>query len=91
MRKLALISIVLASWLALAAGAMLPGSIQTAAIIAPSAQLLSALPDHVAIIDVRPGLIVVRSDDPTYVRALYGAGARLIIPARQKTCLALQD
>ncbi|MEM6406969.1 MAG: hypothetical protein AAF700_00985 [Pseudomonadota bacterium] len=75
-----------ASWLAIAAAAMLPGSIQTAMIPAST-----PLPKTVAILDRRGPLLIIQSDDPGYVRALYAAGAAFVLPARKKTCLDLQN
>ncbi|PTX58072.1 hypothetical protein C8N43_2748 [Litoreibacter ponti] len=74
-----------ATWLILALGAMLTGSIATAAV--PQG---TKVPDGVAIIGTAPGLLIVRSDDPGYVTKLYDAGAAFVLPARRKTCLALQ-
>ena len=74
-----------AAWFALAVGAMLTGTIETAAVLKGT-----HIPSNVAIIGTAPGLLIVRSDDPTYVRALYRNGAIIVLPARKKTCLALQ-
>lgn len=74
------------AWLGLALLAMLPGTITTAAV--PSD---TKLPDGIAVIGTAPGMIIVRSDNPDYVRELYRAGASFVLPARQKTCLALQS
>lgn len=85
MRKFCIIFTIFAAWLGLALIAMLPGTIATAAV--PKGTLL---PPNVAIIGTAPGLLIIRSDDPNYVRALYRNGAKLVLPARRKTCLALQ-
>lgn len=91
MRRVGISLLLLCAWLGLAAGAMLPGTIPTALIIAPNETLLASLPADIAILDVRPGWIILRSDDPDYVRQLYRAGAHIVLPARQKTCLDLQS
>lgn len=66
---------------------MLPGSINTAFIPAGSIKL----PDTVALIDSAGPFWIIYSEDPNYVRALYKAGATLVLPARKKTCLNLQN
>ena len=86
MRLLASLSLAAAGWLAIALIAMLPGAIATAAI--PNARI--ELPEGVAIIGATEHLLILRSDDPAYVRKLYAAGAPFVLPARQKTCLDLQ-
>lgn len=83
MRRLLIISTLAAAWLTLALGAMLTGTIATAAI--PKG---TPVPRGVAIIGTAPGLLIVRSDDPEYVAKLYDAGAAFVLPARRKTCLA---
>lgn len=85
MRPLLIISAVAAAWLCLALGAMFTGTIATAAI--PKG---TSVPQDVAIIGTAPGLLIVRSDDPDYVSKLYKSGAAFVLPARRKTCLALQ-
>lgn len=86
MRKLALIFALTATWIGTALLAMLPGTIATAAI--PNADI--ELPASVSVIDVTDHLLILRSEDPAYVRQLYAAGAAFVIPARQKTCLDSQ-
>ena len=90
MRPLAIISLLVVSWVALAAAAMGTGRIVTAAVPFPREGFLANLPDGVAVIGRTDSAILLRSDDPDYVRALYAAGARIVLPARRKTCLALQ-
>lgn len=85
MRPFLIITAMLATWLMLALGAMLTGTIATAAV-----PVGSKIPDTVAVIGTAPGLLIVRSDDPAYVAKLYRAGATFVLPARRKTCLALQ-
>jgi len=86
MKPFLICATILASWLTLAAAAMLPGTINTALIPATT----QTLPDNIAIIDRRGPLLIIYSEDPTYVRALYKSGVKLVLPARKKTCLNLQ-
>ncbi|MCY4337106.1 MAG: hypothetical protein OXC60_20860 [Litoreibacter sp.] len=76
----------LTCWLTIAAAAMLPGSIQTAMVPAGT-----QLPETVAILDHRGPLLIIHSEDPGYVRALYAGGAAFVLPARKKTCVDLQN
>lgn len=87
MRAILIIPMVLAGWLGLALLAMLPGGIATAAIPKTGIEL----PVGVAIVGATSHLLIVKSDDPDYVRKLYDAGAPFVLPARQKTCLDLQS
>lgn len=91
MRKITISLVLICAWLGLAAGSMLPGTITTAMVIAPDEKLLANLPEDIALLDVRPGWIILRSDDRDYVRQLYRAGAHLVLPARKKTCPYLQS
>lgn len=91
MRWFVIIPAIVLSWLAIAASAMLPGSIQTAAIAFPSTDLLANLPHHIAILDAGPHMLVVHSESPDYVRELYQAGAVLVVPARKTSCISFQD
>lgn len=86
MKRLLILSTILASWLTLAAAAMLPGTINTALIPATRAPL----PKNIAIIDRRGPLLIIYSDDPNYVTDLYKSGVKFVLPARKKTCLNLQ-
>lgn len=87
MKRVMILSTVLSVWLAIAAAAMLPGSIKTAMIPASSHNL----PENIAIIGKRGPLLIIYSEDPNYVRALYRSGTKLVLPARKKTCLTLQN
>ena len=87
MRRLLILSTVLLAWLTLAATAMLPGSIQTAIIPVTT----KPLPKNIAIIDRRGPLLIIYSEDPDYVTNLYKSGIKLVLPARKKTCLNLQQ
>ncbi|SFR34434.1 hypothetical protein SAMN04488002_0480 [Litoreibacter janthinus] len=86
MRPFLIICTLAATWFVLALGSMLTGTISTAAV--PKG---THVPANIAIIGSAPGLLIVRSDDPDYVRELYRAGATIVLPARKKTCLALQS
>ncbi|SHF36100.1 hypothetical protein SAMN05444273_105265 [Litoreibacter ascidiaceicola] len=85
MRPFLIICTLAVAWVALALGAMLTGTIATAAV--PKG---TRIPANVAIIGTAPGLLILRSDDPDYVSKLYQAGAAFVLPARRKTCLELQ-
>ena len=87
MRRLIIFLSIILAWFTLAAAAMLPGSIQTAMIPANSENL----PENIAIIGKRGPLLIIYSEDPDYVRALYRSGTKLVLPARKKTCLTLQN
>ncbi len=87
MKHLLIPSAALLAWLTLAAAAMLPGSINTAFIPATT----QALPENIAIIGTRGPLLIIYSEDPDYVRNLYRSGVPLVLPARKKTCLNLQN
>ena len=87
MRKLLIIPLMLCAWLGVALLAMLPGSIATAAI--PKTGI--TLPADIAIVGATEHLLILRSENPNYVRQLYAAGAPFVLPARQKTCLDLQS
>jgi hypothetical protein len=87
MKRLLIPTTILTSWLTLAAAAMLPGSINTALIPATT----QALPENIAIIGTRGPLLIIYSEDPNYVRNLYRSGVPLVLPARKKTCLNLQN
>lgn len=91
MRVLGLISLLTVCWLGLAILAMLPGTIQTAAIPATKASILDKLSQDISVIGARSGFLILQSDDPRYVRELYAAGAGIVLPARQKTCLSFQS
>ncbi|TDT73746.1 hypothetical protein BDE40_2521 [Litoreibacter halocynthiae] len=85
MRPFLIIVTLAVAWVALALGAMLTGTIETAAV--PKG---TRIPANIAVIGTAPGLLILRSDDPGYVSKLYQAGATFVLPARRKTCLDLQ-
>ncbi len=87
MRHLIILPTLVLAWLAIAAAAMLPGSIQTAVIPATT----KTIPPGIAIIDRRGPLLIIYSEDPDYVTKLYKSGTKLVLPARKKTCLTLQN
>ncbi len=87
MKQLLIPCAALLAWLAIAAAAMWPGSINTAFIPATT----QALPENVAVIGTKGPLLIVYSEDPDYVRNLYKSGVKLVLPARKKTCLNLQN
>lgn len=71
-------------WIAVAAVAMLPGSISAAFVLAGT-----SLPQSVSVVGRRGPFLLIQSDDPAYVRQLYMAGAIFVFPARKRTCLNL--
>lgn len=81
----ALVLTMIVTWIGIALATMLTGSIATAAV-----PVSTKLPDNIAIIGRTNHLLIVRSTDPNYVKSLYQSGAIFVLPARQKTCLALQ-
>ncbi|MEP5762442.1 MAG: hypothetical protein ABJ327_24625 [Litoreibacter sp.] len=85
MRSVAIIICILIGWLTVALGVMLPGRIDTAAV-----PMGTEIPEGISIIGATGSLLILRSDAPDYVRALYAAGALFVLPARQKTCIDLQ-
>lgn len=85
MKPVLIIGAMVFAWFGLALGAMLTGTIATAAVPAGT-----KIPSDVAIVGTAPGMLIVRSDNPDYVAKLYKSGAAFVLPARRKTCLALQ-
>ena len=85
MKIVAIISCVLIGWLTVSLGVMLPGQIDTAAV--PKG---TEIPEGISIVGATGSLLILRSDEPDYVRTLYAAGALFVLPARQKTCIDLQ-
>ena len=75
----------IATWLTIALAVMLTGKITTAAV-----SIGTDLPENVAIIGKTKRLLIIRSDDPDFVRNLYNSGATFVLPARQKTCINWQ-
>jgi hypothetical protein len=51
----------------------------------------TALPDGVKIFSWGRAFIVVTSDEPDYVRKLYGTGALLVLPVRKSGCLVYRS
>lgn len=86
-KRLLILPTALLAWLTIAAAAMVPGSIKTGFI--PAGAI--TLPETVSVIGQRGPFWIVYSEDRNYVRALYKAGAPLVLPARKKTCLTLQN
>ncbi|NKB26253.1 MAG: hypothetical protein GKR99_01290 [Rhodobacteraceae bacterium] len=82
--------LVLLSWIAVMAVVMVttdaaPGAV----VILPSQGLIGNLPDGAAILGHSPVSITLTSDAPGFGRALYAAGAWLVLPAGLTGCLPL--
>jgi hypothetical protein len=77
---------VLAGWLAVLAGVMALGGAAPAALVLLPAEGFR-LPPGVAILSQGPVSVTVQGDAPDLVRALYQAGARLVLPAGLTGCL----
>lgn len=55
----------------------------------PSDGFVTRLPEGATLVDARPVAVTVASDEPGLARALYGAGALLVLPAGLPGCLPL--
>ena len=84
MRVFVIITALALAWTGIATAAMLTGQIPTAAIRAGD---IAELPSNVAVVDMRAGFLIVRSEDPSYVQKLYAAGASIVIPVRHQSCM----
>jgi len=90
-RHLRGLGLVLAAWLAMLAGVMRFSDAAPAALVLfPSSGFLAALPDGTAIVGRSALSVTLRSDRAGFVRGLYQAGARAVLPAGLTGCLALQ-
>lgn len=50
----------------------------------------AALPDDVRVLRWSAGFAIVTSENPDYVRRLYGKGALLVLPVRKGGCIAFR-
>ena len=80
--------LILCGWTAIAVTAARFGSFQTLMVIAPPPGLLDALPRDIGFADGGRHMLVLRSDRTDFAKALYRAGARVVLPARESGCLA---
>lgn len=60
-----------------------------AVVLFPSAHFIADLPAGVAVVGAGANWISVKSDAPALGKSLYGAGARVVLPAGLPGCLPL--
>jgi hypothetical protein len=90
-RSAAVMALLLMLWFAVTAAMTIsPGVTQAATIIFPTMVLMNNLPDNVSVLRWDRATASVTSADPDFVRALYGAGAFLVLPARKAGCMDLR-
>ncbi len=78
-------------WFAAMASVMFATEVAPAALaIAPDAGLLTRIGDETSLLKGGRHVFVLTSDQPGYVRQLYGAGAWLVLPALRNGCLDLR-
>ena len=85
------IILILCAWTALAVTAARLGTFGTLMVIAPPPDLLGSLPGDIALADGGSHVLVLRSDRPDFAAALYAAGARIVLPAGDRGCIALLE
>src|SRR5688500_5685261 len=83
--------LILCGWTAVALTAARFGSFQTLMVIAPPSGFLQALPHDIGFADGGRHVLVLRSDRPDFAKALYGAGAVIVLPTRERGCLAVPN
>lgn len=92
LQRVAGVGLVLGLWLALLAGVMLgTGAAPAAVVLFPSEGFLAGLPAETAIVGRTGFSITLRNPGAGFARALYQAGARVVLPAGLTGCLALQS
>lgn len=89
-RALSTLCLIATGWVGVAAGTALIGPFDTMAVPLSRPGLISRLPDGVSITGARSGVLVLRGEGPGLARDLYRAGAIVVLPAREKTCLDLR-
>lgn len=83
--------VVLAGWVVVMAAVMRFSDSAPAAVVPfPRAQLLAALPEDSGILGLNRWALTVKNDEGM-VKALYEAGALLVLPAGLTGCLPLTD
>ena len=83
LRWLALATLVLAVWAAIMVAMPFIGSGRDVAVVGDAAAAVRAIrAADGAVIDVRRGAVIARAVRPGFVRALYAAGAPLVIEGR---------
>ncbi|NNE89445.1 MAG: hypothetical protein HKN27_15360 [Silicimonas sp.] len=81
--------LVLVAWIALMAGIMRVSDAAPAAVVPfPSEKLLASLPDDTGILSLGRSALIV-ANRPEMTRALYEAGALLVLPAGLTGCIPL--
>lgn len=90
-RQIALgLPVLVAGWIAVMAAVMLLSDAAPAAVvIAPPAGFIARLPEGTGIMAAGPLHLTLKNDAPGLARALYGAGAWLVLPAGLAGCLPL--
>jgi hypothetical protein len=83
--------LIICAWTVLAVTAARLGEFETLMVIAPPAEFLNSLPRDIAFADGGQHVLVLRSDRPDFAAELYAAGAALVLPARERGCLAILD
>lgn len=83
---------VLAGWIGVTALVMvLSDAAPGAVVLWPSEGFVDAMPEDAAVLDSGAFWLIVKSDTPGLGRALYQAGARLVLPAGLPGCFPLPD
>ncbi|WP_226780151.1 hypothetical protein [Oceaniglobus trochenteri] len=89
-RLLIALPLLFAGWIAVMASVMLFSDAAPAAVvILPPDGFAARLPDGTGIIAAGPLHLTLKNDTPRFARALYAAGARLVLPAGLTGCLPL--
>lgn len=83
--------LVLCGWTAIAMTAARFGTFDTLMVVRPPSGFLEALPRDIGFADGGMHVLVLRSDRSDFARALYAAGAMLVLPARERGCLSLAE
>lgn len=88
-RILIAVPVIFVAWIAIMAGVMRFSDAAPAAVVPfPSKRLLSALPADTGVLNIG-GMALVVANRPDMTRALYRAGAMLVLPAGLDGCLPL--
>ena len=87
---LAALAAMLAGWLGvLMLVALFTDEAPAHVVVFPAPGLVQALPPDVAVLARFRHAVTLRSDRPGLARRLYGAGARIVLPAGLRGCLPL--
>ncbi|MFZ5962041.1 hypothetical protein ACOXXX_03740 [Thalassococcus sp. BH17M4-6] len=86
------LALVVVGWLTVLATVMLLSDAAPGAVaLLPARDFVQRLPDGAAVVGGGAYWVAIRSDLPDLGAALYGAGARLVLPAGLPGCLPLPD